>query len=380
MFWDARTVRVVNGQALNADAQTWLPASVKAATPVTAIAHQINFASGETVIARPLSARELPALRDNLRVAIVLDRSRSMQKYAADVRATIERLNRFGNADVVQTASPYRGEPASMVKLTALDSNRIEYLGGQNAGELLAQFDALRAGATYDAIFVITDGSGYELGASEVKVPIPNAPVWMIHLGGALPLGYDDATLEAIQASGGGVTTNVDDALNRLAVSLNRAALAANDTPGAGNATADWVDGYAWYVFARPGTASATQDDFAPLAARRVILDAMYRQRANLRTLGTLDQLHAIAIKQSIVTPFSSMLVLVNTRQEELLKQLESQSDRFDREVEDVGETAPQNAVTAVPEPHEWLLMALAAAMLGWFVWKERGRRGVVRA
>ncbi len=101
----------------------------------------------------------------------------------------------------------------------------------------------------------------------------------------------------------------------------------------------------------------------------------MYRQRVNLRALSTLDQLHAIATKQSIVTPFSSMLVLANLRQEELLKQLEASGARFDCEVEKVGETMPENnlSVTAVPEPHEWLLIALAVAMLGWYAY--RGRR-----
>ncbi len=100
----------------------------------------------------------------------------------------------------------------------------------------------------------------------------------------------------------------------------------------------------------------------------------MQRQRANLRALSTLDQLHAIATNQSIVTPFSSMLVLVNPRQEELLKQLEARGDRFDREVEEVGETLPENnlSVTAVPEPHEWLLIGLAVAMLGWYAYEER--------
>ncbi|MBI5651150.1 MAG: TIGR02921 family PEP-CTERM protein [Chloroflexi bacterium] len=380
VYWDATTTRVLNGKALQTDA--WLPASIPATSPPTQVAHQIEFVTGETVIARPLSALNLPALRDNLRVAVVLDRSLSMQKFAADVKTTVARLDQFANADVYLTASQYRGEPASRAKLDALNLDRIEYLGGQHAGELLAQFDALRANDSYDAIFVVTDGSGYELGESPVKVPIPNAPVWMIHLGGALPLGYDDATLEAIQASGGGVTTSVEDALNRVAVALNAKAIASSDIPA--NATVDWVDGYAWFTItgASSGVKSSsaiTNDDFAPFAARRVILDAMYRNRANLRQLTTLDQLHAIAIKHSIVTPFSSMLVLVNAQQLQLLKQLEQQGDRFDREVEQVGETLGQNAldVTAVPEPHEWLLIALALVALG-YIYKTRvAARGV---
>ncbi len=77
------------------------------------------------------------------------------------------------------------------------------------------------------------------------------------------------------------------------------------------------------------------------------------------------------------MTPFSSMLVLVNPRQEELLKQLQARGDRFERDVEEVGETTPGTnpSVTAVPEPHEWLLIGLAVAMLGWYVRKGRKER-----
>jgi len=93
-----------------------------------------------------------------------------------------------------------------------------------------------------------------------------------------------------------------------------------------------------------------------------------------LGQLTTLDQLHAIAVKLSVVTPYSSMIVIVNPQQEQLLKQLEERNDRFQREVEDVGNAAAQNAfsVTGVPEPEEWLLLALAAAMLIGYGYKMR--------
>lgn len=377
VFWDNRTVRLVNGKPMQVDPQTWLPTWIAATTPAQPQTHRVDFASGESVIVRPMTQNDLPALRDNLRLAIVLDRSRSMQKYADDVKAVLNRLSKFANADAYLTASVYRGEPAVRMKLSTLDVNRLDYVGGQNAGELLVQFDALRASDPYDAIIVITDGTGYELGESAVKPSIPNAPVWMVHLGGALPLGYDDATLEAIQASGGGVTGSIDDALNRIAVSTSRNLFAVNDVPA--GASADWVDGYGWFVTSPRKTGSAApvyidDDGFAAFAARRVILDAMYRERANLRQLSMLDQLHALATKNNIVTPYSSMIVLVNTQQEQLLNQLEQQSDRFDREVEQIGDTIGQNPlnVTGVPEPHEWLLIGLATIMLAVYVRKKK--------
>ena len=65
-----------------------------------------------------------------------------------------------------------------------------------------------------------------------------------------------------------------------------------------------------------------------------------------------------------MVTPYSSMIVLVNEAQHRRLDELERQDDRFLREHEDVGETVPNMGVTAVPEPEEWLLLGVAAAML----------------
>ena len=64
------------------------------------------------------------------------------------------------------------------------------------------------------------------------------------------------------------------------------------------------------------------------------------------------------------------MLVLVNPRQEQRLEDLENQEDRFAREGEAVGETLSPFQVTGVPEPHEWLLIGLAVAMLLWYAGK----------
>ncbi len=50
-----------------------------------------------------------------------------------------------------------------------------------------------------------------------------------------------------------------------------------------------------------------------------------------------------------------------------------SSGDRFQREFEAVGETPDSNlTITGVPEPEEWLLLALAAAMLAWYVHTRR--------
>jgi putative PEP-CTERM system integral membrane protein len=369
VYWDGASVRLVNGERMQVDDEAWLPGSLPAAGPVTPAVHRFDFPGGQSVVARPASAADLSRLPGDVRLAVVLDRSRSMAAYEADVKEALGRLAQVAqaNVDVYLTASAYRGEGPSRAGLSDVASGDILYYGGQNAAEMLAQFERLRAGDGYDAVLVLTDGTGYGLGSSGLDVPLPDAPVWMVHVDGAFPLGYDDETLEAIQASGGGVAGSVDEALTRLAVSLR-----------ADDASYDVVDGYVWQVVPTGEAEAVEADDgfgngkdggFDAFAARRLILAELHRNRGSLGQLETLDALHAIAVEQGVVTPYSSMIVLVNTQQERTLDQLEKEGDRFEREHEDVGETVP--GVTAVPEPGEWLLLAVVAGMLLWYARKQ---------
>jgi putative PEP-CTERM system integral membrane protein len=193
-------------------------------------------------------------------------------------------------------------------------------------------------------------------------------------------VGYDDPTLDAIQASGGGAAASVDEALTRLAVRL---------TGQADQVTADVVDGYQWLTMPTEmantlssvgPSAAEDAEGFAPFAARRLILAELQRQRGQIGDLALLDRLHALASNYSIVTPLSSMIVLVNQEQQRLLDSLESRDDRFLREHEDVGETVAVPAVAAVPEPEEWLLIGLAAGLLGYTAWTARRSRRAPRA
>jgi putative PEP-CTERM system integral membrane protein len=299
----------------------------------------------------------------------------------ADALAQLEEAAGVGAAlDVYLTASTYRGEGPYQVALSVLDPQEILYFGGQNAAELLAQFEALRTDQTYDAVLVFTDGSGYELGESDVTVPIPPAPVWMIHLGSDIPLGYDDETLEAIQASGGGVVGELGQALTRLAV-----ASTAGDSGG--EMQRDVVDGYLWSVLPTNQAAAILdqadpKDDFIAFAARRMILAEMQRQGGKLSEPETLDRLHVLAQDYHIVTPYSSMIVLVTDEQQQILDHLAQGDDRFEREFETLTDTTPSTPLplAGVPEPHEWLLIGTAVAMLVWYVSKNRlilQRRGV---
>ena len=395
VYWDGSSERSLNGQPLDTGADEWLPESIPASAPIEPGAHRVDLPGGQTVLAVPAGQAELPGLPAGLRLAVVIDRSRSMQAHAEEVATAIRQLKDLGDlgspVDVYLTASPYRGEQPSVVPLEALDPQAIVYFGGQDAAQLIEQFvashDASRGDRQYDAAIVLTDGTGYELGASEVKVPVPTFPVWVVHMGSEMPLGYDDQTLEAIQASGGGVAGDLDEALARLAVALQA-------KPASDSGTApivDLVDGYLWSALptsqaeaAMPAGAQVqlhgADDPFAALAARRLVLAEMQRQRGTIDQLETLDALHALAMNYQIVTPYSSMIVLVNFQQRQLLEDLSRLGDRYKREVEGIGETAPSTPLPlrGVPEPHEWLLLGLAALLLIYLAYSKRA--SLVRA
>jgi putative PEP-CTERM system integral membrane protein len=384
VYWDEDTQRSFAGQPFSGE--DWMPAAIPATSPVTASQHRFTFMNGETILALPYAAAESPTLPDNVHLALVLDRSRSMLRHAADVQNAMLQLKQLedqgAHLDVYLTASIYRGEPASVSDLQSVLDEEIFYFGGQNASELLSQYHELSQGKSYDAVLMLTDGSGYELGASAVSNDVPDAPLWLVHINSDFPLGYDDDTLEAIQASGGGVTGSLDEAFTRIAASMGagETVIAGAGIP-LGASQVDIVDGYAWVSLPAGSAglvsfASPSSDDFAPFAARRVILAEMQRSRGSLEDIAVLDNLHAIAVEHHVVTPYSSMIVLVNSQQRRNLEMLEGQADRFAREFEGSGDTIPQAfTVTGVPEPEEWLLMALAVGLLGWYYRKSLKQR-----
>ena len=374
VYWSARSVRFVNGKEIPFEEDGWLPESLPIATPITPTARRVDFGNGQSVLAVP--STEFAGKQVAQHYAVVLDRSRSMGAHDASVQAALKQLLQAdAGADVYLTASPVRGEAPSLLKLSDFAATSIFYFGGQDSAELLTQFAALSKGKTYDAVIVLTDDSGYELNKENREVGSFAAPVWMVHLGGGLPLGYDDKMLEAIQASGGGVEMSLDGVFDRIAVRQST------------DMAADLSSGYAWITLPTEKAATLLSrepklhkptDGFATFAARRLILAEVQRNKGQLGQPETLDYLHKIAVEQSIVTPYSSMIVLVNDEQRRRLEELEKQGDRFQREKEQVGETV-QPVVTGVPEPHEWALIAIAVAMLGWYA-RKRKKAGFVRA
>ena len=236
---------------------------------------------------------------------------------------------------------------------------------------MLAQFQTLSQGSkpNYDAIVALTDRGSYELTTDGAKIKSTAAPLWMMHFGG-LPSAYDDATLAAIQSSGGSASTDIQTVMQRIATL---------PSSGQGTSLLSVVDNYAWFLSqAKDPTAKPLDSGFDAIAARQWVTQVS--QSLKPTQLQELDAIHVLAKRYKLVTPYSSMIVLVNDRQKQDLKQAEQDKDRFRRTGEDQqlasasslrdreGLTAAKASVSSVsstPEPAEWLLLAIVAVMLG---------------
>lgn len=358
-FRDRDTRRSMNGRPYALEPAAWLPAAYPAPARAIPREHVARLDESTVVVATPEPAPT--ALPAGLRLAVVLDRSYSMRAHAAAAAEALDRLRALAAGNELHlylTSAPSRGEPPRRLDdLRSLDAASVVYYGGQDPADLLAQLAALRAGTSYDGILVLTDEGGLDMAGPKREAVDLGAPVWMVHLGGQLAPGYDDATLETIQRRGGGAVTSLEEALVKLA---------------AGTADLGWADGYRFRVVPE---GKDDREGFAALAARRHIPRA-----ARESGVGGLDTAHALAQQHGVVTAYSSMIVLVDEAQRQALKDAESKADRFERSTE-TGEQAlatppPAVGVTGTPEPEEWVLIALAAAGLLWMARAQLARKG----
>jgi putative PEP-CTERM system integral membrane protein len=373
IFWTEDTQRIRNGKAVKGDGENWLEAFLPAEGQYSPAPHQVNLPDGYRISAKPLTEKEY-SLPQGKRFAIVLDSSRSMIAHAKEVSETFKWLQKHGFADGsfvnsdadLYVTSAKGAQPKRFDDINSFNAAKMTFYGTLQYKQMLRQFAQLRGDTRYDAILLLTDEGSYELSDDSKDVPQITAPLWVVHLG-AFPRAYDDVTLKAIQDSGGGVSAELPEVLQRIST---KATL--------GKSAVSVVDGYAWFVEKASNEASSS-NGFEPLAARQLVQALSKKTDGN--QIVDLDAIHAVAKTFKIVTPYSSMIVLVNDEQREALKRAEAEKDRFDRKVEDGKEqlTKPSNPLSvsqsksdsSVPEPTT--IAGLAAGTL--FLISRRSRR-----
>lgn len=353
IFWTNDTKRIYPRIETKERQEDWLPSFINAlGQRQQTTLHQINLPDGYRILAKPLASKDY-SLPQGKRFAVILDSSRSMGAHVKELTKTFRWLKESNNdVDLYMTASAGT-RPKRIDDLRRFEVAKMTFFGTIQLKEILQQFTQLRGDTPYDAVLLVTDEGSYELSDDKTAVPKMPAPLWMVHVGG-LPPAYDDATLKAIQDSSGGVSTEITEVMQRLAT---QAAL--------GDSVVSVVDGYAWFMEKVDGQPQGvSKNGFAPVAARYLVLGLS----KDKDQLVQLDVMHTVAKSFDIVTPYSSMIVLVNDEQREALKRAEQQRDRFDRKVESGKEqlSKPSNpfSVSAVPEPEEWMLMGMVAIAL----------------
>ncbi|UNU26107.1 TIGR02921 family PEP-CTERM protein [Microcoleus vaginatus] len=380
IFWNPNTRRTIAGKEVKYSGkearETWLPPFLPAVAQQPLTAQQAILPGGNIISAKPLADANY-SLPQGKKFAVILDTSRSMAAESKEVKETFEWLkaNAAGKNGVDLYVASAAGMPPKLVEdVRNFDAAKVTFYGTIQLKDMLQQLAQLRGDKSYDTVFVVSDRHSYELSDDrKLKLSI-SAPLWTVHLGG-LPPGYDDATLKVIQDSGGGVSTDMKEAMQRVAT-----------TAASGKSTVSVVDGYVWsYAKTPPSkkTAKSTpvaesknagNEGFKPIAARQLIT-ALSKQKSSTQ-LTQLDAMHAVAKNFKVVTPYSSMIVLVNDAQREQLKAAEAKSDRFEREVESGKEqlSKPNNPlnVSGVPEPEEWLLLAVGAIGLLAIFFRQR--------
>lgn len=353
IFWTKDTVRRRQGRPTAMSADLWLESAIPArkSAPTTHRVTLANYQVGATPV--PPTKR----LSSSHRLALVLDTSYSMKSHQAELTQTLNQLKQQPGIqpDLYVTVDGAGAERVAEIR--SFDATKTPFYGSLVIPTMVQQFEQVRGDRVYDAIVVLTDQGSYELSRDNVVMPAITTPLWIVHLGGTLPPAYDDATLATLQRTRGGSATSLEEVLRQVEAIAS-----------AGEAVVSVADGYAWTVTPEGGetTTARTDPDFTPIAARQLILNLSREQ--DMTQLASLDAVHAIAKSTEIVTPYSSMLVLVDDRQRQALKQAEAGADRFQRTVETGEEdlTQPDNPLNsvAVPEPGLGLGLGVVAVLI----------------
>ncbi len=353
VFWSAKTQRWINRQPISPYQKDWFPEKINADHKIFKTAHHFSLENQNTLHAIPI--RHSSEEPQGKKFAVILDTSYSMRRHAKEVNESIRSLKeKVSNKNEIDV---YLGDKDFYsMSIKDFSSDSLLYFGSTQLYELLFNFSMSKGEKKYDAVFVMTDEGSYDL-AKDQLLPLPlNSPLWLVHLGG-LPIAYEDQMLETLEQNPGGIALSFEEAYQDYSLRQQYA----------GNTSVIAIKGgYLWSV---DFNSSLGVDDpgFEDLAMKQWIQHLSSKNRT--QNIDSLDLIHALAKQYEIVTPYSSMIVLVNDRQKNALKEAEKQKDRFEREAENGKEilSKPANVfhhITATPEPEEWVLIGFVCLFL----------------
>ncbi len=355
VYWDKKTIRTHSPKSK----LSWLPVRIPASKPSVLQPHIATINDG-IIHAIPRDTRD-PGGVIHGPVAVIIDGSYSMNMVQDRLEKQLESLAK----DSVDYDLFFCQETCAEIDVSEV-AHQI-YFGNSQLLEQLSQWSASTS-KQYSAIFVLSDAGSYELSPDpEIELNIPNEPLWLVHLSEQLPYAYDDKVIDGVNDSRGGIAKTVAEAMEKFL--WNRQLGKNTDDGRLIGASAN----YFWYWLNKKNSTKQYETDaFAAVAAGRWI--KYLAAESDKAQLSTLDQIHTVAKDFDIVSYYSSMLVLVEDRQRQLLEEAEARDDRFNREVETgeetLGEPTDPFSVPGVPEPEEWALLLIAGCML-WITYRS---------
>lgn len=377
IFWDGDTQR--SGVLKNVhwdDNVQWLPSTLKRkpTLPGNKSFSHIVKTSGDSIaklirFEQGMEQRQLEELPIRT-AAVLIDTSKSMQKHQHHLAETMNILmnsNHFNSTFFNQHSLQI---PENLIKTP----ENIVFYGRTSIMEMLSSWrnSEYCRKKTWDVVIIFTDEGSYELDVDQKIESGFGCPIWIVHINNVIPRAYADSVLDTIKSSGGGFARSLDDFYETLQCIEQRK----TDKQFISFSNGMMIQSLDSQFHA---TEQSNIPDFEmklwqKLAAKFSI--EHIRLTANMNSLENLDTCHQLALSSGIVSPYSSMIVLVNDRQREALEKAEQRADRFDREIESGNEmlTKPSNPLkaTGIPEPEEWLLIIVCGILLIYAFWNRK--------
>ncbi|MBK8202562.1 MAG: TIGR02921 family PEP-CTERM protein [Bdellovibrionales bacterium] len=341
LYWDSDTKFVLNGLETKKGTE-WLPREVQAKQSSSPL--QLTFAmNNQTVEMRPYDKDSIPT---GCSLAVIVDTSLSMRTRIPEILKAKESIDKSCEGQGIEYFT-WKNGPNKIEGDFKKAMEEQVFWGVFDSGDLAKSF--IPKENNKKAVVVITDRTFFRENEKVSDYSALDKPTWFLLVDHQYARSVNDSLLKRLYETGGGIETDWESILT----SYTR-----NEFKVSHKDVVDIDARYVWKI-SKAKKSNKVAEIAEPLPAHKLILHAV--ERGSTKDEKELDQLQKIAVRSNIISPYSSMIVLVDDAQRKMLEDAAKEKDRFNRQVETGKEIlsspkAPFEA-TAVPEPEEWALI-----------------------
>lgn len=386
VYWDNSTRLMVNGKIHQRPEEKskdlWLPISIPAqsATPILNTIRkmalndkqilQVNIQPRKKWNQRNIISKQLINSEQN--IAVLIDTSFSMARIKHSLQSTLEQLEAVQEKTQIKIDFFAIDDQVKQINRIQewIENDQVLFGHNTTVSQIRQWQQFVNHRKQYNAAILLTDQGNYEVKDKQNIMINKNTPLWILHLGNEPAYAYADTLLDYIYQSGGGIGHDLNDVLARIIWKHQRNSKQLSQIS----------QNYIWHykILDKTDTFSSKQPALSAIIAHQWISADFNRHSdyQNASQIKLLDGLHLLAKNNSLVSPFSSMIVLVNKRQQEVLKKLSKDDDRFKRDIDSGKKSIVQGndlfSVSSVPEPEEWALIIVVIVILSAVVLNKR--------